>query len=147
MCKPPAGDVAARNIHGDDLLAEHDARSHFGFKIMEAFPLRLGKARNLLMSELDIPLDAFRDRIDEALPLLRREDEVGIPFVKLASQFAHCRFSPGPDFLKHGCDGFPGFLTIGFSCFDRFLEPFHGDSPYWDFVFISHEIFHKIFFV
>ena len=34
MCKPPAGDVAARNIHGDDLLAEHDAWSHFGFKIM-----------------------------------------------------------------------------------------------------------------
>ena len=89
------------------------------------------------MSELDIPLDAFRDRIDEALPLLRREDEVGIPFVKLASQFAYCRFSSGPDFLKHGCDGFPGFLTIGFSRFDCFLEPFHGDSPFCDCCFYN----------
>ena len=129
MGKPAAGDVAARNRHGNDLLAEYDARGHFGFKVMEAFPLRLGKVRNLPMGELDIPFDAFRDRIDEALPFFRRQDEVGIPFIEFMRQFAYDRLSPVSDFLKHGCDGFSGFLTIGFSGFDCFLEPFHSGSP------------------
>ena len=95
--------VAAHGIHGDILMAQHDARQRFDLDIGHRGFLHLGESADLVLGEADIGHLPGRDLLHCRFDLAVGQPEGLRPVaVELLGQLPHCSIAAGPRY-RQGC--------------------------------------------
>lgn len=122
----PAGDIAARRIHGDRLLACNKARRDLHLHIRNGGFLQLGKAADIVMGEPDVCLELLWNQRDCRIDLFLGEDHIALIPIEFRGIFQRCRITARFDVPQNLHHRILYIRRIGGGREGRFLQVFTG---------------------